>query len=167
MLLLQIVRACSFSQLIQYDPLTPIFSETHGAWSCVHFILSGECVILQVLKMQVQQTHTHTHLTIYMVKIYWLYSSGYEEGWQSYVQISPCRWEAISTYQGKRKINWKWFPIREGWEGFIAGWYISSWRPIVVFSPFRWRGEYEENESGRVELLWLFTKYISSIYISF
>ncbi|XP_064537076.1 uncharacterized protein LOC135427486 [Drosophila montana] len=47
----QIVRACYYCQLAQYDPLQSIYSEDRGAVSCVHFILSGECVILQCLKM--------------------------------------------------------------------------------------------------------------------
>ncbi|XP_030566087.1 uncharacterized protein LOC115766334 [Drosophila novamexicana] len=47
----QIVRACNYCQLAQYDPLQSIYSEDRGAVSCVHFILSGECVILQCLKM--------------------------------------------------------------------------------------------------------------------
>ncbi|XP_023160867.1 uncharacterized protein LOC111592712 [Drosophila hydei] len=47
----QIVRACAYCQLEQYDPLHSIYSEDRGAVSCVHFILSGECVVLQCLKM--------------------------------------------------------------------------------------------------------------------
>ncbi|EDV99867.1 GH12552 [Drosophila grimshawi] len=49
----QIVRACSYCVLTQYDPLQSIYAEDRGAVSCVHFILSGECVILQCLKMTV------------------------------------------------------------------------------------------------------------------
>ncbi|TDG40973.1 hypothetical protein AWZ03_012598 [Drosophila navojoa] len=47
----QMVRACAYCQLEQYDPLQSIYSEDRGAVSCVHFILSGECVVLQCLKM--------------------------------------------------------------------------------------------------------------------
>ncbi|XP_060663231.1 uncharacterized protein LOC132796175 [Drosophila nasuta] len=49
----QIVRACSYGLLIQYDPLQFIYSDNRGAVSYVHFILSGECTILQCLKMRV------------------------------------------------------------------------------------------------------------------
>ncbi|XP_062137707.1 uncharacterized protein LOC133847017 isoform X2 [Drosophila sulfurigaster albostrigata] len=48
-----IVRACSYGLLIQYDPLQFIYSDNRGAVSYVHFILSGECTILQCLKMRV------------------------------------------------------------------------------------------------------------------
>ncbi|KAM8719280.1 hypothetical protein ACLKA7_011916 [Drosophila subpalustris] len=49
----QIVRACNYCQLTQFDPLQFIYSENRGHVNCVHFILSGECVILQCLKMRV------------------------------------------------------------------------------------------------------------------
>ncbi|XP_017869475.1 PREDICTED: uncharacterized protein LOC108618079 [Drosophila arizonae] len=47
----QVVRACAYCQLEEYDPLHSIYSEDRGAVSCVHFILSGECVVLQCLKV--------------------------------------------------------------------------------------------------------------------
>ncbi|KAH8398020.1 hypothetical protein KR222_010198, partial [Zaprionus bogoriensis] len=52
----QIVRACSLCHIAQFDPLTSIFSENRGAIGYVHFILSGECVILQCLKMNMIKT---------------------------------------------------------------------------------------------------------------
>lgn len=53
----QLIRACTYSQLTQFDPLQFIYSENRGAVSCVHFILSGECIILQCLKMKVRKAN--------------------------------------------------------------------------------------------------------------
>ncbi|XP_030379525.1 uncharacterized protein LOC115627828 isoform X2 [Scaptodrosophila lebanonensis] len=47
----QIINACKFGTLMQYEPLQTIYYEDKGSVSYVHFILSGECVILQCLNL--------------------------------------------------------------------------------------------------------------------
>ncbi|XP_068158367.1 uncharacterized protein [Drosophila tropicalis] len=47
----QRIHACKFGNLVQYEPLETIYYEDKGSVSYVHFILSGECVILQCLNM--------------------------------------------------------------------------------------------------------------------
>ncbi|XP_023035016.1 uncharacterized protein LOC6648943 isoform X2 [Drosophila willistoni] len=47
----QRIHACKFGSLVQYEPLETIYYEDKGSVSYVHFILSGECVILQCLNM--------------------------------------------------------------------------------------------------------------------
>ncbi|XP_022209002.2 uncharacterized protein LOC111065247 [Drosophila obscura] len=49
----QIRRACMFGSVVQYDPLETIYVEDKGSLSMVHFILSGECVILQCLNIRI------------------------------------------------------------------------------------------------------------------
>nr|XP_036674147.1 uncharacterized protein LOC108018276 isoform X2 [Drosophila suzukii] len=49
----QIVEACRFGKLKQFDPLDTIFCEDIGSMTNVHFVLSGECLILQCLNMKV------------------------------------------------------------------------------------------------------------------
>jgi len=47
------VEACRFGKLKQFDPLDTIFCEDIGSMTNVHFVLSGECLILQCLNMKV------------------------------------------------------------------------------------------------------------------
>ncbi|ALC49966.1 maker363 [Drosophila busckii] len=56
----QIIRACKNGYLMQYDPLQSIYSEETTGINYVHFILSGECVILQCLKMKVIKNEGQT-----------------------------------------------------------------------------------------------------------
>ncbi|XP_016961110.1 uncharacterized protein LOC108031864 isoform X2 [Drosophila biarmipes] len=49
----QIVEACRFGRLKQFNPLDTIFCEDTGSMTNVHFVLSGECLILQCLNMKV------------------------------------------------------------------------------------------------------------------
>ncbi|XP_037732501.1 uncharacterized protein LOC119563258 isoform X2 [Drosophila subpulchrella] len=49
----QIVEACRFGKLKQFDPLETIFCDDIGSMTNVHFVLSGECLILQCLNMKV------------------------------------------------------------------------------------------------------------------
>lgn len=51
---LQVVSACKFGILRQYDPLDTIFPETKDNVNYVHFVLSGECVLLQCLNVKVR-----------------------------------------------------------------------------------------------------------------
>ncbi|KPU79641.1 uncharacterized protein Dana_GF17086, isoform B [Drosophila ananassae] len=48
----QIIEACRFGSLKQYNPLETIYFEDKGSVSKVHFVLSGECVILQCLTIE-------------------------------------------------------------------------------------------------------------------
>ncbi|XP_033167286.1 uncharacterized protein LOC117145664 isoform X1 [Drosophila mauritiana] len=49
----QIVEACRYGRLKQFDPLDTIFCEDIGSMTNVHFVLSGECLILQCLNIKV------------------------------------------------------------------------------------------------------------------
>ncbi|KAH8285982.1 hypothetical protein KR054_000263 [Drosophila jambulina] len=49
----QIVVACKYGYLVQYEPLDTIYLGETGSLSYVRFVLSGECVILQCLNMKV------------------------------------------------------------------------------------------------------------------
>ncbi|XP_039495145.1 uncharacterized protein LOC120454152 isoform X1 [Drosophila santomea] len=49
----QIVEACRYGRLKQFDPLDTIFCEDIGSMTNVHFVLSGECLILQCLNIRV------------------------------------------------------------------------------------------------------------------
>ncbi|EDW29953.1 GL15910 [Drosophila persimilis] len=49
----QIVSACKFATIQQFDPLDTIYEEDLGSLSVVYFVLSGECVVLQCLHMRV------------------------------------------------------------------------------------------------------------------
>ncbi|XP_064536789.1 uncharacterized protein LOC135427293 [Drosophila montana] len=49
----QIVSACKFGILRQYEPLGTIYPEEKDSIQYVHFVLSGECVLLQCLHMKV------------------------------------------------------------------------------------------------------------------
>ncbi|XP_022209118.2 uncharacterized protein LOC111065316 [Drosophila obscura] len=49
----QIVSACKFATIQQFDPLDTIYEEDLGSLSVVYFVLSGECVVLQCLHMKV------------------------------------------------------------------------------------------------------------------
>ncbi|BFG00810.1 uncharacterized protein DMAD_00729 [Drosophila madeirensis] len=49
----QIRRACLFGSVVQYDPLETIYVEDKGSVNMVHFVLSGECVILQCLNIKI------------------------------------------------------------------------------------------------------------------
>ncbi|XP_017083563.2 uncharacterized protein LOC108116287 isoform X1 [Drosophila eugracilis] len=48
----QIVEACRYGRLKQFEPLDTIFAEDIGSMTNVHFVLSGECLILQCLNMR-------------------------------------------------------------------------------------------------------------------
>ncbi|XP_018802512.1 PREDICTED: uncharacterized protein LOC108977348 [Bactrocera latifrons] len=49
----QIITACKLGIIRQFDPLETIYYEDKGQISYVHFVISGECMILQCLKMKV------------------------------------------------------------------------------------------------------------------
>ncbi|XP_001355051.3 uncharacterized protein [Drosophila pseudoobscura] len=49
----QVVSACKFATIQQFDPLDTIYEEDLGSLSVVYFVLSGECVVLQCLHMRV------------------------------------------------------------------------------------------------------------------
>ncbi|XP_064554403.1 uncharacterized protein LOC135439600 isoform X3 [Drosophila montana] len=49
----QILKACKLCTLKQYKPLDTIYIHDRGTLTNVHFVLSGECVILQCLEMKV------------------------------------------------------------------------------------------------------------------
>lgn len=49
----QIVSACKFGILRQYDPLDTIFPDSKDNVNHVYFVLSGECVLLQCLHVRV------------------------------------------------------------------------------------------------------------------
>ncbi|XP_055852704.1 uncharacterized protein LOC129916637 [Episyrphus balteatus] len=51
----QIVYACKVGLLKQYEPLETIYYEDKGPLSYVHFVISGQCMILQCLKMKVSE----------------------------------------------------------------------------------------------------------------
>ncbi|XP_017053249.1 uncharacterized protein LOC108096282 isoform X2 [Drosophila ficusphila] len=48
----QIIEACRFGKLKQFEPLQTIFCEDIGSTTNVHFVLSGECLILQCLNIK-------------------------------------------------------------------------------------------------------------------
>ncbi|KAL7745794.1 hypothetical protein ACLKA6_009989 [Drosophila palustris] len=48
----QIVSACKFGLIRQYDPLDTIYPEEKDSILHAHFVLSGECVLLQCLHMK-------------------------------------------------------------------------------------------------------------------
>ncbi|SPP89889.1 blast:Cyclic nucleotide-binding domain-containing protein 2 [Drosophila guanche] len=49
----QVVTACKFASIQQFDPLDTIYEEDLGSLSVVYFVLSGECMVLQCLHMKV------------------------------------------------------------------------------------------------------------------
>ncbi|XP_016983332.2 uncharacterized protein LOC108047600 isoform X1 [Drosophila rhopaloa] len=49
----QIILACKYAYLVQYEPLETIYLGDKGSLGFVRFVLSGECVILQCLNMKV------------------------------------------------------------------------------------------------------------------
>ncbi|EDW82255.2 LOW QUALITY PROTEIN: uncharacterized protein Dwil_GK25219, partial [Drosophila willistoni] len=49
----QIVNACKYGSIQQFDPLETIYTEDKGFMSYVYFVLSGECAMLQCLYMKV------------------------------------------------------------------------------------------------------------------
>ncbi|XP_034118719.1 uncharacterized protein LOC117577871 [Drosophila albomicans] len=49
----QVVSACKFGMIRQYDPMSTIYPEEKDSINHVHFVLSGECVLLQCLHMKV------------------------------------------------------------------------------------------------------------------
>ncbi|XP_020817546.1 uncharacterized protein LOC110191135 [Drosophila serrata] len=49
----QIVEACRLGSLKQYSPLDTMYCDDEGSLTNVHFVLSGECLILQCLNMTV------------------------------------------------------------------------------------------------------------------
>ncbi|TMW48074.1 hypothetical protein DOY81_006847 [Sarcophaga bullata] len=51
----QITNACKLCVLRQFEPLETIYYEDKGQLSYVHFVISGECMILQCLQMMVSQ----------------------------------------------------------------------------------------------------------------
>ncbi|KAI8121933.1 hypothetical protein CVS40_7185 [Lucilia cuprina] len=51
----QITNACKLCVLRQFEPLETIYHEDKGQMSYVHFVISGECMILQCLKIMVSQ----------------------------------------------------------------------------------------------------------------
>lgn len=52
---LQIITACKLGLIRQFDPLETICYEDKGHVSYVHFVISGECMILQCLKIKVSK----------------------------------------------------------------------------------------------------------------
>ncbi|XP_062123937.1 uncharacterized protein LOC133837265 [Drosophila sulfurigaster albostrigata] len=52
----QILKTCKMSSLKQFKPLDTIYSHDKGTLTNVHFVLSGECVILQCLNMKVRKS---------------------------------------------------------------------------------------------------------------
>ncbi|XP_023173612.1 uncharacterized protein LOC111601317 isoform X3 [Drosophila hydei] len=48
----QILKACKLCTLKQYKPLDTIYSHDRGKLTNVHFVLSGQCLILQCLNMK-------------------------------------------------------------------------------------------------------------------
>ncbi|EDW00453.1 uncharacterized protein LOC6565005 [Drosophila grimshawi] len=60
----QVVSACKFGILRQYDPLNTIYPEDKDN-SHVHFVLSGECVLLQCLRMTISYVSGETQYKLY------------------------------------------------------------------------------------------------------
>ncbi|KAH8408917.1 hypothetical protein KR009_003749 [Drosophila setifemur] len=52
----QIIVACKYGNVVQYEPLDTIYLGDKGSMGGVYFVLSGECVILQCLNMKVTTT---------------------------------------------------------------------------------------------------------------
>lgn len=94
----QVVRACAYCQLEQYDPLHSIYSEDRGAVSCVHFILSGECVVLQCLKVIVS-----TDASVYSI---YIYIPLYSICWIT-ILFLPCHAVSESSNRmAQERMNW-------------------------------------------------------------
>uniref|UniRef100_A0A6P4EII4 Uncharacterized protein LOC108042556 isoform X4 n=1 Tax=Drosophila rhopaloa TaxID=1041015 RepID=A0A6P4EII4_DRORH len=51
----QVMEACRFGRLKQYQPLDTIYCDDIGSMTNVHFVLSGECLILQCLNMSFEK----------------------------------------------------------------------------------------------------------------
>lgn len=51
----QIMFACKIGTLKQYEPLETVYYEDKGPLTPVHFVISGQCMILQCLKMKVYE----------------------------------------------------------------------------------------------------------------
>ncbi|EDW39388.1 GL13289 [Drosophila persimilis] len=49
-----------FGSVVQYDPLETIYVEDKGSLNMVHFILSGECVVLQCLNLKINHSRGKT-----------------------------------------------------------------------------------------------------------
>lgn len=49
----QVQECCILSKIRQYNPLQTIYAEDMGRLNSVFFVLSGNCMILQCLKMNV------------------------------------------------------------------------------------------------------------------
>ncbi|XP_034130776.1 uncharacterized protein LOC117585412, partial [Drosophila guanche] len=49
----QVINACRIGTIKQYNPLETIFNEDKGTLTNVHFVLSGECLLLQCLNITV------------------------------------------------------------------------------------------------------------------
>ncbi|XP_032592921.1 uncharacterized protein LOC6563546 [Drosophila grimshawi] len=56
----QLSHACKICSLRQFNPLDTIYSRDEGTLTNVHFVLSGECVILQCLHIRVVQKNGKT-----------------------------------------------------------------------------------------------------------
>uniref|UniRef100_A0A1B0FQL9 Cyclic nucleotide-binding domain-containing protein n=1 Tax=Glossina morsitans morsitans TaxID=37546 RepID=A0A1B0FQL9_GLOMM len=57
----QIIDTCKVSLVRQFEPLETIYYEDKGQASYVHFVISGECMILQCLKMRVTKKDKSKH----------------------------------------------------------------------------------------------------------
>lgn len=49
----QIIQCCSLAQIKQYNPNDVIYAVDRGRLNSVYFVLSGNCTILQTLKLMV------------------------------------------------------------------------------------------------------------------
>lgn len=56
----KITNACKLCVLRQFEPLETIYYEDKGQLSYVHFVISGECMILQCLQMLVRNFNFET-----------------------------------------------------------------------------------------------------------
>ncbi|XP_017062308.1 uncharacterized protein LOC108102145 isoform X2 [Drosophila ficusphila] len=63
----QIILACKYAHLVQYEPLETIYLGDKGSLGFVRFVLSGECVILQCLSMNV--THDDGKINYVLTEI--------------------------------------------------------------------------------------------------
>lgn len=50
----QLQECCMLAKIRQYSPLQTIYAEDKGRLNSVYFVLSGNCMILQCLKMNVR-----------------------------------------------------------------------------------------------------------------
>lgn len=61
----QIIQCCSLAQIKQYNPNDVIYAVDRGRLNSVYFVLSGNCTILQTLKLMVWLSINQPHFCNY------------------------------------------------------------------------------------------------------